>query len=248
MDVFRSLDPAALMPHLSPTHSAALPPSAPNFDRVARSYRLAERLTLGSALVRARTAHLPALAHARHGLILGDGDGRFLAALLHHNPLLQATAVDSSRTMLQLLTRRCAFSRDRLRTLHADALAGLPVAPTCDLVATHFFLDCFSEPDLLRLVPAIRALLVPGALWVLSEFRIPPTGPLRLPARLLVRALYHAFRLFTGLQPTRLPEYTPILLKAGLVPISIRHSLGGILSAELWQLPNLPSASHPPVN
>ena len=210
-----------------------------NFDRIARPYRLLEHLTLGRALTRARLTYLSALTHTRHALVLGDGDGRALAALLRTNPQVHATAIDSSRTMLRLLTQRCTFASTRLSTLHAGAstaLAALP-PPTFDLVTTHFFLDCFSPADLARLIPAIRARLAPGALWVVSDFRIPPAGPLRLPARILVRLLYLAFRLITGLQPTSLPDYATLLRESGLSPLRIRHSLAGLLTAELWQLP-----------
>ena len=115
------------------------------------------------------------------------------------------------------------------------------IPPPFDLVTTHFFLDCFSTTDLALLIPAVRARLTPGALWVVSEFRVPPTGPLRLPARILVRLLYLAFRMLTGLTPTHLPDYASLLRRSGLFPVSIRHSLAGLLTAELWQLP---PASH----
>ncbi len=220
-----------------------------NFDRIARPYRLLEHLTLGRALSRTRTDHLPALTTARNALVLGDGDGRFLAALLHRIPDLHATAVDSSRSMLHLLSRRCAFAADRLSLHHADALTffNSPAADLApfDLVCTHFFLDCFTDADLARLLPAVRTRLAPGARWVLSEFRIPPTGPLRLPARLLVRLLYLAFRLLTGLIPTHLPHFVPLLESVGLVPICTRHRLGGLLTAELWRLPTQAFLANP---
>ena len=120
---------------------------------------------------------------------------------------------------------------------------GASANPPFDLVTTHFFLDCFSAADLARLIPAIRARLMPGALWVVSDFRVPPSGPLRLPARVLVRLLYFAFRLFAGLRPTRLPDFASLLRQSGLAPVRIHHSLAGLLTAELWQLPPV---SHPP--
>ena len=215
--------------------------SPPNFDRIARPYRLFEILTLGNALTRTRTAHLAALSACRNALILGDGDGRALAALLRTHPHLYATAIDASPAMLRLLAARCAFAYHRLTTLHANALAvlpeSLPPIPPFDLVTTHFFLDCFTDAELATLIPAIRNHLAPEALWVVSEFRIPPSGPLRLPARLLVRALYLVFRLLTGLQPTRLPDFAPHLHQAGLRLRHTRHRLGGLLTSELWHLP-----------
>ena len=62
--------------------------SRPNFDRVARLYRWAEYLLLGPLLARTRKHFLPQLTSATHALVLGDGDGRFLAHLLHHAPKL----------------------------------------------------------------------------------------------------------------------------------------------------------------
>src|SRR5206468_3304021 len=56
----------------------------PNFNLIARPYRALEHLTFGPALQRTRTHFLPLLADRQNALILGDGDGRFTAALLSH--------------------------------------------------------------------------------------------------------------------------------------------------------------------
>jgi len=101
--------------------------STANFDRVARPFRWMEYLTFGSALWRCRTHFLSELKSCRNALILGDGDGRFTAALLAANPQLNVDAVDSSAAMLRLLTQRARTAAPdastRLRTHHADALA-----------------------------------------------------------------------------------------------------------------------------
>ena len=84
-----------------------MPTSPPNFDRIARPYRWLEYLTLGRALERCRLHFLPQLTDRTQALILGDGDGRFLAALVDQNHILTAAAVDTSATMLELLRTRC---------------------------------------------------------------------------------------------------------------------------------------------
>ena len=208
-----------------------------NFDYIAKPYRWLEYLTLGKALENCRLHYLPHLLDRRHALVLGDGDGRFLAQLLAHNPNLQADAVDTSATMLQLLRQRCEAANPhasvRLRTHRANALT-LRLADSYDLVVTHFFLDCLTQPDLDSLITRIAPNLAPGALWLISDFRI-PTGLMRLPAKLLVRCLYLAFRLLTGLRTTHLPDHATPLARAGLTRISHQHRLAGILSTELWQ-------------
>ena len=206
----------------------------PSFDGIARPYRWLEYLTLGLALVGARTRFLDRLAGRREGLVLGDGDGRFLARLLRHAPRLHATAVDTSPAMLALLRGRCAPFASRLDTACESALTvALPAVPV-DLVVTHFFLDCLSQAEVELLVGRIVPGLASEALWVVSEFRV-PAGPMHYPARGSVRALYWIFGIVTGLRTTHLPDYACVLAAAGFDRIGVDLSLFGMLTAELWQ-------------
>ena len=212
----------------------------PNFDRIARPYRWLEYLTVGKALERCRFHFLPQLLDCRRALILGDGDGRFTASLLAANPSLQADALDISPAMLALLRRHCeAAAPDaagRLRTHQANALAFPYAASTrpYDLVVAHFFLDCLTQPELDGLIARIAPALAPGALWLVSDFRIPP-GPMRLPARAYIRSLYFAFRVLTGLRTTKLPDHAIPLRKSGFTRKAHHHLLAGLLTTQLWQ-------------
>ena len=205
----------------------------PNFDPIARPYRWLEYLTLGPILQRCRTHHLSLLLDRKQTLVLGDGDGRFLAALLSVNPKLQADAVDTSATMLQLLRQRCQPHTARLHTHHQSALTFAPTK-TYDLIITHFFLDCLTQTELEALVAHLTPHLAPDALWLVSDFRI-PTGPMRLPARILVRSLYLVFRVLTGLRTTHLPNHEAPLTRAGLTRTARHHSLFGLLTTEIWK-------------
>jgi ubiquinone/menaquinone biosynthesis C-methylase UbiE len=215
--------------------------SLPNFDLVARPYRWLEYLTLGPVLQHCRVHYLPSLLRQKKALILGDGDGRFLSRLLAANPHLHADAVDLSETMLKLLRSRCEAAAPnataRLNTHQTDALAFSNASPEkYDLVVTHFFLDCLTQPDLEALILRTSPTLAPKALWLVSDFRIPSTGPMRLPAKLLTRTLYLVFHILTGLRTSHLPDHTAPLTQAGLTRISYHHRLSGLLTTELWQL------------
>lgn len=209
-----------------------------NFNLIARPYRWLEYLTLGRRLERCRLHFLPHLLDQKRVLVLGDGDGRFLAELMAATPNIRADAIDTSSAMLHLLRRRCKSrtlnAAARLQTHHTNALAFRPVGPY-DLVATHFFLDCLTQPSLDALIVRIKPSLSPRAFWVVSDFRIPP-GLMRFPARIIVRTLYLAFRILTGLHTKRLPDHTAALIGAGLVRTAHHHSLAGLLTTELWQL------------
>ena len=211
-----------------------------NFDRLARVYRWLEYLTLGTLLERTRNHYLSRVSPCRRALVLGDGDGRFLAKLLRQTNTVTAVAVDSSGRMLAELRRRCvARSPDsdmRLRLHQGNVLTFVPTT-TPDLVVTHFLLDCLTEVEVERLVAHLTPRMAPGALWLVSEFCIPESGWMRLPARLLVRALYLAFRLLTGLEVTRLPGYQRAFARAGLVPLERHGRMAGLLTSELWRCP-----------
>jgi len=213
----------------------------PNFDFIAKPYRWLEYLTLGKALENCRNHYLPQLQARRRVLVLGDGDGRFLAQLLKHNPHLEADAVDTSTTMLQVLRQHCEEAapdvNTRLHTHHTNALT-FPLdnsANSYDLIVTHFFLDCLTQPDLNSLIIRVKPTLAPKALWLISDFRI-PNGPRHLPAKFIIRTLYLAFRILTGLRTTHLPDHTTPLTQAGLTRISHQTQLAGLLTTELWQV------------
>ncbi len=208
-----------------------------SFDLIARPYKTLEYLTFGNMLEKTRLHYLPNLARCRNALVLGDGDGRFLSRLLAANQKIRATAVDNSGAMLRLLRQRCEANvtdcKQRLRIIQSDVRTFVPTE-TYDLIVTHFFLDCFSQEDLGLLVRRLVPSLAPEASWLISEFRI-PKGALALPAGLLVRSLYLAFRILTGLRATHLPDYGIDFRRSDLSRIAFHHHYGGILTSELWQ-------------
>jgi SAM-dependent methyltransferase len=222
---------------------------APRFDRVARLYRALEYLSFGPMLERCRFHHLGALAtgHFKRALILGDGDGRFLARLLAVCPGLSADAVDASPAMLRLLRARAVRqgAENRLRTQCADARSITPSARGYDLVATHFFLDCLSESETESLIRRILPCLTPGARWIVSEFQVPSGSRMRAAfARALIAGLYAAFRLLTGLRTRRIPPWQSLLAGSGFTCRASEAFLGGLLVTEIWQSPKATGAAH----
>jgi ubiquinone/menaquinone biosynthesis C-methylase UbiE len=211
---------------------------APNFDRIARPYRWLEYLSFGPLLERCRFAHLPQLADAKHALVLGDGDGRFLARLLARNPQVTADVVDISTSMLALSRARAAAIGADARACfhHADARKFPPPANSrYDLIVTNFFLDCLSDSEIAELVDRLLPYLNPGGRWLVSEFAVPTRGPARQLGRLLIRSLYFAFRCLTGLHIRQLPDYASILRRSGRRCEDAKTFLAGILRSELWR-------------
>ena len=209
--------------------------SAPRFDRLAPLYATLEAVTFGGRLQWCRTALLADVADARRALILGEGDGRFLAAFLAANPAATVAVIDGSAAMVALARRRAGAGVKRVTWHVADARHFDPPGPPYDLIVTNFFLDCFDADELAPLVAKLAATLAPGGRWVVGDFRVPP-GRLRgLLARLALAGMYAAFKVATRLPAGRLVDPDPLLRAAGLTLVSVRSRLGGFLAASLWR-------------
>ena len=197
-----------------------------NCDRIARAYRWLEYAAFGRELERRRFRFIGEVAGAHRALILGDGDGRFLARFLSQSQA-SADCIDLSARMLQLSSERAGAERAVYR--HGDALAISLTPLSYDLIVTHFFLDCFDAAGLDQLAARIRASACPGALWLISEFRQP------LWAAPIIRGLYLFFRVTTGLRVTQLADHRPVLRAHGFTLLREETSWRGLLASELWQ-------------
>ncbi len=196
-----------------------------NCDPIARWYRWLEYAAFGRALERRRVAFLDQIADAQKILVLGDGDGRFLARLAEQNRSASIVYVDLSAEMLAWARKRCRS--DRVSFHQANALK-FPLGEY-DLVCTHFFLDCLNEKEAAALVARVAASLKPGARWLISEFRDPAPW-----ARSIVQTLYFFFRWTTGLRTRELIDYRRLLERAGFQMSRCESARAGLLVSELW--------------
>lgn len=199
-----------------------------NCDWIAPHYWWIERLGMGRALERRRRWFLPELDRARRALVLGDGDGRFLRELLRQSPRVRADYVDLSGRMLELARQKSGEQRVEYR--QADARTVYLPQNEYDLIATHFFFDCFHAEELDALIARIAGAARPDARWVVSEFRTPNAA-----ARLVVRGLYLFFRLTTGLKTRQLADHRPALRSHGFTVKSASCEWGGLVVSELWE-------------
>jgi SAM-dependent methyltransferase len=194
-----------------------------NCDAIAPWYRWLEYAGFGRALERRREAFLSCVSDARRVLVLGDGDGRALAALLRVNARATVDYVDSSAGMLELARARAGGNRVVYH--HADALTMPLKEGEYDLVVTHFLLDCFEARDQARLVERVGRAASPHARWVVSEFR---------GQGLLVAILYWFFRVTTGLRTRELVDHRALFERQGFRLERVESAWGGRLASELW--------------
>ena len=204
-----------------------------NCDRIAPWYRWIEFAAFGPALMRRRLAFLGEIADAKRVLVVGEGDGRFLARLVEQNRNASIDYVDLSGRMLELARHRAGESRITFH--HGNVLdVSLPES-TFDLIVTHFFLDCFDAAALPEIVNRLAATALPHARWLISEFRQPPGGLAGAWAALWLGTMYRFFGFTTGLRTRGLVDHRPVLASAGFRLIHEQKAWMGMIVSELWR-------------
>jgi len=214
-------------------------PAPMNCDRIAPFYETLEHLSFGRSLERRRFAFLREARYAQHAILCGGGDGRFLTRLLAENPRVEVDFVELSPKMVEVAERRVkgmgrAFWR-RVRFHAGDVRAFAAPPRSYDLIATHFFLDCFTPRELTEIVATLAKCGQPGSRWMVSEFREAEGVLANFWTRAVIRGLYGGFRWTTGLRARRIPNYDAALAVEGYVLCCEEQSLGGLLRSSLWK-------------
>lgn len=209
-----------------------------SFDLLAPHYRWVEALCAAGQLQRCRTALLAVIATPQRVLVYGEGNGRFLVELCRRFPEARVTVVEASGVMIDFARarlRREGLAGAQVEFIHADALTWQPPAATYDLIVTCFFLDCFREDQLQKLLPAIASAAAFEAQWLIADFQIPRKGLRRLCSRVIVGLLYAFFRRATGLSAHELVDAAPYLSAAGFTRGDRREFLFELLYCECWK-------------
>lgn len=207
-----------------------------SFDLLAPHYSWMELLLAGERLQRCRSAFLEDIGPRRRALVIGEGHGRFLEACLRNDIAAEIVCVDASRGMLETARRRIGpvQKRARVQFCHGDILH-TNLEGTFDLIATHFFLDCFPPRELQAVVAKISSVAEPGSVWAVADFMIPESGWKRERAKAIHWIMYAFFRRFTGLRARRVTPPDSFLKAAGFELQARRFSEWGLLHTDLWR-------------
>jgi SAM-dependent methyltransferase len=193
-----------------------------------------EAIAFGNALQRARIACLGEIGSPRHGLIVGEGNGRFLAELLRTQPAIEIDCIDASERMLQLTRQRLGHDASRVRFQREDVRFWKPQGQY-DLIVTHFFLDCFPTEKLADIVTKLSRAATTNAVWLLADFCVPSAGFDRLRARAWLATMYAFFRIAASIEARQLVDPSPSLRAAGFTLERQNLFRHGMLKSELWK-------------
>lgn len=203
-----------------------------NFDRVASHYHGLETIVFGNQLQQARVAFIGEIERSRRVLIVGEGNGRFLAEL-HKASEAEIDCIEASSRMISLARKRAGVGRTNF--VLGDIREVPLLAKHYDLIVSHFFLDCFAEAALSEVIAKLATAAAPNARWLIADFRCPPRGWRRWRARTLVGMMYLFFRAVAGIEARHLADYSPFLRASGFSLTKELSSRHGEICSQLWQ-------------
>lgn len=211
---------------------------APGFDTVAPVYPLLERLVYGGRLEKGRSCFLTELGQCRNLLLLGEGNGRFLRALLNTHPDCHATVVEISPKMTQAAHATLTPEQaTRVSWLQQSVFTAPLQAGTFDAVVTHYLFDLFEPPEQERLLLLGQKALARGGLWQDTEFLCNGTSAAsRLRNRLLLALSYRVLGALCNFPARRLTNPFPLFANAGFT-LRAKQTFHDHLAARLWQKP-----------
>ncbi|MAI32008.1 MAG: hypothetical protein CBE00_04815 [Planctomycetaceae bacterium TMED240] len=208
------------------------------YDQLACRYHLIETLMFGSRLKEARTALLSSIPACRSALILGDGDGRLLEALLTTQPECQITSIDQSQKMLEIQQQRLSNHprRNNVRWIQQDARRLEQFDHQFDLLVSAFFLDCFTRQEIEMNLQKWLNSLRPDGYFYFVDFQEPKTGWKRLRGKLYLAAMHSFFRCYTNLPNRKLVDLNGALDQCPLELVTSENVSHDLISARLYRM------------
>ena len=204
-----------------------------NFDRVAPHYRWLETLVFGQQVQQARIAFVRQIRPPRRVLVVGEGNGRFLAEFVQAHPQAEIDCVEASRRMIALARARVGSAK--VRFIDADLRETKLEPESYDLIVTLFVLDCFNERTLPPLIHELARAADPDAQWLVADFFQPARGWRRWWGRIFIALMYLFFRIVAGIEARSLVDYRPLLRVERFILRSEAVSPNGTIRSELWE-------------
>ena len=208
-------------------------PRNASFCRFARAYHFFEKFLFKDVLEKARFACLDSIHEAKRILIIGEGDGRFLAKLTSINQNCMITVMDSSPIMLSMAKSRVPTTfRGTINFCNEDVTTFPFPLEAFDSVVSHFFLDCFTEETLSVLLKTLSSALCPRGKWLIADFVEPsPTTLWFIPQFLCLRLLYTFFRFKCGIEARSVVSPHNTLKDLGLKKSRCINFCNGLLTS-----------------
>lgn len=206
-----------------------------DYSLVAKPYALLERCVFGGKLQEVRVAHLGRLVDLLRDvefprvLVVGDGDGRFLQALLAAVSDVRVDYVDCSQGMLGVAKSRVA-NDCRVRWF-CSALEDFEEAGYT-AVSLHFLLDCYGPGERGMVVSRLMSKLDARACILVSDF-----DPSAAGARpWLLKLMQYFFSLSARYPIVKVEKDDAAFIREGAVLLDEKQWDSGWIYSQIWKI------------
>ena len=145
-------------------------------------------------------------------MIIGGGNGRLLKRIIEDFPDAKIDFLEQSPAMIKIAKSRLTASQlERVGFIEADIFS-FTSTNLYDCIFSPFFLDCFNEQELAKIIDDLSLNLKNQAYWYDIDFNLPEFGFARARAKLYLKVLYKFFNITTNLKVNHLVNTEAIFL------------------------------------
>ena len=172
-----------------------------NYNNSAWFYDFLTGLVFGRTLFRAQVYLLNNIRPGNKILIAGGGTGKILEAITGiYKAGLKITYVDVAEKMIAASKKR--NTRENEVIFINAAIENIRSPDNFDIVITPFLLDNFTEENLQKIFARIDHLLIPGGLWLNTDFQL--TG--KRWQKIMAGSMLIFFRVICSIEAKKLPD------------------------------------------
>jgi ubiquinone/menaquinone biosynthesis C-methylase UbiE len=203
---------------------------AANYDNTARFYDPLSRLVFGRAQVNAQIYLLPFIKAESTVLIIGGGTGWILEEISKLHPVgLTIAYVEVSGPMIALSKKRNA-GNNTVEFIQ-QPIEKVNFAEPFDVVITSFLFDNFTQAASEKLIFQIDRLLIPGSLWLFTDFQL--TG--KWWQRPFLKAMYLFFSVVGRMETNVLPDTASCFKLLDYEKIAEKQFFGNFIISTAYQ-------------
>lgn len=200
---------------------------AKGFDRLAPVYDGLSKFVFGNALQQAQEYLLSSLIASDSVLILGGGSGDLLKSLLRQHPQIMVDYIDISPKMIELAKEKT--QNPSTVNFIVGTEQNIP-NQNYTVVITNFYLDLFENHTLEHIVEKIKTHVSPNAHWLVADFVSEKTWH-----KTMLWVMYRFFRITTGIEPSRLPDWPSALKKTGMQEVNTKKFYRGFIKSSIYK-------------
>lgn len=197
------------------------------YNKIAIIYDWLANVVFGKSLRDSQRWYLSKIRSEDHVLVIGGGSGAILPDIFRAQPNVSVCYVDASSEMIRLAKEKIS-SAEQVTFIHGTT-EDIP-STSFDVIITNFFLDQFTEEELVPLINSPLKSLRSGGIWIATDFV--ETG--RKSHQLLLKLMYVFFGFCTGISANKLPRWRCHLFEAGLVLHEAKHFSKGFVTSAVY--------------